>query len=82
MSHFGPTTRTELIRYLRQLGLYGPYSGGKHQFMIKEHLRVKIPNPHRGDLGQNLLRAILDFLLQVGAAVIDLSRLEIHSASP
>jgi len=47
------------MRCLRQLGFRGPYSGGKHQFMVKEHLRVRIPNPHRGDIGQNLLRAIL-----------------------
>jgi predicted RNA binding protein YcfA (HicA-like mRNA interferase family) len=50
MLRFGPTTRTELIRCLRQLGFQGPYSGGKHQFMVKEHLRVRIPNPHRGDI--------------------------------
>ena len=59
MPRFGPTTRTELIRYLRQLGFGGPYSGGKHQFMVREHLRVRIPNPHRSDIGKNLLRAIL-----------------------
>jgi len=59
MPHFGPTTRTALIRCLRQLGFRGLYSGGKHQFMVKEHLRVRIPNPHRGDIGHNLLRAIL-----------------------
>jgi hypothetical protein len=27
--------------------------------MIKEHQRVRIPNPHRGDIGPNLLRSIL-----------------------
>ena len=59
MPRFGPTTRTELLRCLRQLGFRGPYAGGKHQFMVKEYLRVRIPNPHRGDIGKNLLRAIL-----------------------
>ena len=59
MPPFGPTTRTELIRSLRQLGFRGPFSGGKHQFMAKERLRVRIPNPHRGDIGRNFLRAIL-----------------------
>ena len=59
MPPLGPTTRTELIRCLRQLGFRGPYSGGKHQFMVKESLRVRIPNPHQGDIGQNFLRAIL-----------------------
>lgn len=59
MPRFGPTTRPDLIRYLRQLGFDGPYSGGKHQFMVKERFRLRIPNPHRGDIGRNLLRAIL-----------------------
>jgi predicted RNA binding protein YcfA (HicA-like mRNA interferase family) len=59
MPRFGPTTRTELIHFLRQLGFHGPYSGGKHQFMVKEQLRVRIPNPHRRDVGRSLLRAIL-----------------------
>ena len=41
----GPIKRKELIYYLRQVGFSGPYSGGKHQFMLKGHLRVRIPNP-------------------------------------
>jgi hypothetical protein len=59
MLHYGPTTRADLIRYLRQMGFRGPYSGGKRQFIVKEHLRLRIPNPHRGDIGRNLLGAIL-----------------------
>jgi len=59
MPRFGPTTRLELIRCLRQLGFHGPYSGGKHQFVVREHLRIRIPNPHRSDIGRNLLQAIL-----------------------
>jgi len=59
MPHFGPTTRTELIRCLRQVGFRGPYSGGKHEFMVRETLRLRIPNPHRADIGKNLLRTIL-----------------------
>ncbi len=59
MPPLGPTTRTELIRRLRQLGFRGPYSGGKNQFMAREHLRVRIPNPHRGEIGRTLLRSIL-----------------------
>ena len=59
MPRFGPTTRTTLIRCLRQLDFRGLYSGGKHQFMVKEHLRIRIPNPHRSNIGRNLLRAIL-----------------------
>jgi len=60
MPKFGPIKRKDLIRYLRQLGFVGPYSGGKHQFMVKEKLKVRIPNPHKGDIGENLLKQILN----------------------
>jgi predicted RNA binding protein YcfA (HicA-like mRNA interferase family) len=59
MPKFGPIKRKDLIRYLQQLGFTGPYSGGKHQFMIKEKLKVRIPNPHKSDIGENLLNRIL-----------------------
>lgn len=59
MPKFGPIKRKDLIRCLRQLDFIGPYSGGKHQFMVKEKLRVRIPNPHKGDIGENLLKQIL-----------------------
>ena len=59
MPTLGPIKRKELIYYLRQLGFDGPYSGGKHQFMVKERLRVRIPSPHQGDIGKNLLVRIL-----------------------
>ena len=51
--------RNDLIHYLRASGFSGPYSGGKHQFMIKEQLRLTIPNPHQSDIGVNLLSKIL-----------------------
>ncbi len=51
--------RNDLIRYLWQLGFSGPYAGGKHQFMIKEKLRLTLPNPHQSDIGVNLLNKIL-----------------------
>jgi len=59
MPHFGPIKRRELIRYLRQLGFEGPYSGGKHQFMIKGDVTLRVPNPHRSDIGKELLARIL-----------------------
>jgi predicted RNA binding protein YcfA (HicA-like mRNA interferase family) len=52
-------SRKELIRKFRALGYQGPFSGGKHQFMIKEKQKIRIPNPHAGDIGINLLREIL-----------------------
>lgn len=59
MPKFGPIKRKDLIRFLRELDFVGPYSGGKHQFMAKGKLRVRIPNPHKGDSGENLLNQIL-----------------------
>jgi len=59
MPKFGPIKRKDLIRYMRQLDFTGPYSGGKHQFMIKEKLKIRIPNPHKSDISENLLNQIL-----------------------
>ena len=61
MPHVGPIKRKDLIYYLRQLGFEGPYSGGNHQYMVKqkENLTLVIPNPHRGDIGESLLVRIL-----------------------
>jgi len=55
----GPTKRAELITYLQILGFEGPYSGGKHQFMLKGMTRLRLPNPHKNDVGKELLSRIL-----------------------
>ncbi len=47
-----PIKQKELIRFLRKLDFIGPYSGGKHQFMVKGDLRIRIPNPHKKDIGE------------------------------
>ncbi len=59
MPRSGSITRKELIRYLRQLGFDGPYSGGKHQFMSQGNLTLRIPNPYQNDIGRELLIRIL-----------------------
>ncbi len=59
MPCLGPIKRQDLIRHLSQLGFKGPYSGGKHQFMIKGNLTLALPNPHRGDIGVGLITRIL-----------------------
>jgi len=41
-------SRRELIRRFRALGFAGPISGGRHQFMKRGALKVRIPNPHKG----------------------------------
>jgi predicted RNA binding protein YcfA (HicA-like mRNA interferase family) len=59
MPRFGPIKRREPVQCLRQLGFRGPFAGGRHQFMVKDELCIRIPNPHREDIGRNLLREIL-----------------------
>ncbi len=59
MPRFGPITRKDLIRHLKQLSFQGPFSGGKHQFMVKGDITLYLPNPHRGDIGRELLARIL-----------------------
>jgi predicted RNA binding protein YcfA (HicA-like mRNA interferase family) len=59
MPEIKPIKQKELVHYLRKLGFSGPYSGGKHQFMVKGNLRLRIPNPHKKDIGKNLLKLIL-----------------------
>ena len=54
-----PIKQKELIGFLRKLDFIGSYSGGKHQFMVKGDLRIRIPNPHKKDIGKNLLKLIL-----------------------
>jgi predicted RNA binding protein YcfA (HicA-like mRNA interferase family) len=59
MPHFGPIDRKELIRSLKRFGFLGPYSGGKHQLMIKGDITLRLPNPHQSDIGKELLARIL-----------------------
>lgn len=59
MPKFGPLSRRDFIRYLRKLGFEGPHSGGKHQYMVREKVRLVLPNPHHGDIGRELLNRIL-----------------------
>lgn len=59
MPPFGPIHRRELIKALRSLGFDGPFSGGKHQLMSRGDISIRIPNPHRGDVGRELLSRLL-----------------------
>jgi len=59
VSRLGSIQRRELIKYLRALGFKVPYSGGKHQFIARGDLTLRIPNPHQRDVGKELLSRIL-----------------------
>ncbi|MCR4420393.1 MAG: type II toxin-antitoxin system HicA family toxin [Clostridia bacterium] len=45
-----PVSWAELVKRLRDFGFEGPYRGGKH---------LCIPNPHRREIGVDLLSRIL-----------------------
>ena len=59
MPSFNPIKRKDLIRYLTELGFECPYSGGKHQYMVKGQVKLAIPNPHQSDISRDLLARIL-----------------------
>jgi predicted RNA binding protein YcfA (HicA-like mRNA interferase family) len=59
MPPFGPVKRREFVRCLKKAGFDGPYSGGKHQFMLRGETTLRIPNPHESDIGRDLLSRIL-----------------------
>ncbi len=51
--------RRELIRRLASMGFDGPFSGGRHEFMVRGDRRLTLPNPHRSDIGAALLTRLL-----------------------
>jgi predicted RNA binding protein YcfA (HicA-like mRNA interferase family) len=59
MPPFGPISRADLIRALRRAGFTVMVSGSRHQGMRRGTLTVRVPNPHRGDIGRDLLAEIL-----------------------
>ncbi len=54
-----PISLKNLIKRFKDKGFEGPYAGGKHQFMILDKLKLRIPNPHGGDISAGLLSNIL-----------------------
>jgi predicted RNA binding protein YcfA (HicA-like mRNA interferase family) len=58
MPRLTPVSRRELIQRLQRLGFEGPYSGGRHEFMLRG-VSVDSTQPHRGDISVDLLRRIL-----------------------
>lgn len=54
-----PIPWKNFVRRLKEFGFDGPYSGGKHLFMVRGNLTLTIPNPHGEDIGVGLLSKIL-----------------------
>jgi hypothetical protein len=48
MPRFGPIRRNALIKGLRKAGFEGPFSGAKHQFMVKEDATVRHSAAEKG----------------------------------
>ncbi|MBI2848922.1 MAG: type II toxin-antitoxin system HicA family toxin [Chloroflexi bacterium] len=59
MPPFGTISRRGLVRVLRRLGFEGPVPGARHAFMTRGPLKLRIPNPHHGEIGRDLLARIL-----------------------
>lgn len=53
-----PVSWKLLVKKLRDFGFEGPFSGGKHPYMIKGDLVLTILNPHRNEIGIDLLSRI------------------------
>lgn len=54
MPQFGPIKTSDLVHYLRQAGFDGPFSGGKHSYMVKGQLKLVVPNPHHGEAKEGI----------------------------
>ncbi len=52
-------SRRKLIQTFRKFGFSGPYPGGRHLYIVKGNLKVRIPNPHQGDISRPLVVKIL-----------------------
>ncbi len=59
MAKLSPISWSDLVKNLRRLGFEGPYYGGKHPYMLKGDLVLTLPNPHRKEIGIDLLTRIL-----------------------
>ncbi len=59
MKRLSAVSRRDLLSRLRQLGFEGPYTGGRHEFMMRGSTRLVVPNPHRQDVSVDLLIRIL-----------------------
>lgn len=59
MTRIAPVSRRELIQRLRRLQFEGPFTGGRHEFMVRGSVRLIVPNPHRQEISADLLVRIL-----------------------
>jgi len=54
-----PVSWKQLVKRLKDCGFEGPFSGGKHPYMIKKELVLTLPNPHKNEISVDLLSRVL-----------------------
>jgi predicted RNA binding protein YcfA (HicA-like mRNA interferase family) len=59
VAKLSPISWSNLVKKLKKFGFNGPYQGGKHPYMVKGDLVLTLPNPHRKEIGTDLLTRIL-----------------------
>lgn len=59
MPKLDPISWNDLVRRLRKFGFDGPYQQGKHPYMVRGSLVLTVPNPHKKEIGVDLLTRIL-----------------------
>ena len=59
MAKINPVSWKALVKKLKKIGFEGPYPGGKHPYMIKGDIVLTLPNPHKKEIGIDLLMRIL-----------------------
>ena len=59
MSKLGPVSLRAFVARMKKFGFEGPYQEGTPPYMIRDPMTLTIPNPHDGDISQDLLTRLL-----------------------
>lgn len=59
MPKLNPVSWRDLVARLRGLGFEGPFQGGRHPYMVRGDVVVTLPNPHKAEIGTDLLVRVL-----------------------
>ncbi|MGC9031008.1 MAG: type II toxin-antitoxin system HicA family toxin, partial [Desulfomonilaceae bacterium] len=54
-----PLSRKSFVAGLKKFGFEGPFVGGRHEFVVKGHTRLVLPNPHRSEISVALPSRLL-----------------------
>ena len=54
-----PISWKQLVKRLKDFGFEGPFSCGKHPYMLKGDIVLTLPNPHKNEISADLLMRIL-----------------------